>query len=555
MSAALCATLVHLMLLVVLVASAPDANAQSRRRGAARAIPESQQAIDTVAPTGIAGSSEEPADLAFRTVNGTNLSLAGRERSVSAAPHLTQSDLRVIDIRGRGNEPLVPLRGYPTSERRTIPNRPGYVEARLGLFPTAQLNAGYSGSSWPFDYNAKLMLDISGGYVDNPHRRIGAALGAGYIINEGHGIFSGGHMGAELAHDNYSYRLFARADNPTRRSSNWNVSTTGANTSAGFTYDAGARYRSLSIADDSVSSKETSLEGALALGTSWKKFAIGASTDLRLTNLDGHSISYGRIHAFGSYSNRYMTARAGLQFAAGANSDGSTSGTIAPMGELRLFPLQGLMIIGTITGGLAPNTMSGLSAINPYIALRPNVKHQRENIGYQLHVRIEPTRMFALRVSAARSHYNDYAYFDAPTNAVFAPQYGSAIVNRITGDLSWNVDDQNIVLGSLEFNEGEIDDRRSLPLTPRWTADLLYTHRFAAIPISLDGSVRYIGARPASESQLDAVALLNIAARYAVTQRIDVSLDVRNLLHRRYELWEGYLERGIYASVGASARF
>lgn len=542
--------------LAVVVTLTSPALAQKRGGRRGTAVPEKTTASAIDSATSIS-TTEEPTDLAFRTLRGTSTSPAGRERSLSAPPHLSRQELGILDSRRRATEPLVPLRGYPTTERASVPNRPGYADASIGLYTTARLAAGYSGTSWPFDYHGSLGFDMSSGYGrDNAHRALRASAGAGYIIDEGYGIFSGGHMGAEVKYEDASYHLFALPSSPERTTSNWSIGTNGANTWGGFTYDAAARYRSLGIDDSSASSRETSLDGSLHLGTSWQGLAVGAQTDLRLTNLDGRSISYGRIEGFGSYSNRFLTARAGVQFSAGANSDGSTSGTIAPTGELRLFPLHGLTLIGSITGGLAPTSLAALSRINPYIALEPTIRQQRENIGYQIHARIEPSRAFALRGTAARSHYNDYAYFDAVFDGRFAPQYGSATVNRIIGDLTWRMDELNSVLASAEFTEGRIDDRRPVPFTPKWIADLLYTRRFGTLPLAIDAGARYIGTRPASTgASLDQVVLLNLTGRYTVATRFDVILELRNLLDQRYQLWEGYEERGFFASVGASARF
>lgn len=529
-----------------------DARAQSRRGRTTQ--PATETAADTL-PT--VATSEEPTDLAFRTLGGRPHSEAGRERSIAAPPHLTQQELRVLDTRRRTTDPLVPLRGYPTAERATVPSRPGYADASIGMHTTARVQAGYSGTSWPFDYRGTLAFDVSNGYADdNPHRSISIGAGAGYIIDEGFGIFSGGHMGADALYENSRYRLFALPDNPERTADSWSLAATGSNTSGGFGYDASARYRGLAIDDDTLGSRETSLDGSLELSTSWQGLAVGAQTDLRLTYLDGRSISYGRLQAFGSYSNRLLTARAGVELAAGANSDSSTSGTIAPTGELRLFPLHGLTIIGTITGGLSPTSLAALSRVNPYIALEPSIRQQRENIGYQVHVRIEPSRAFALRATASRSHYNDYAYFDSLRDGRFAPQYGSATVNRIIGDLSWRMDEHNSLLASAEFTEGSIDDDRVLRFTPKWVADLLYTRRLTGIPLSIDAGARYIGPRPASGARtLEQVILLNLTGRYAVATRFDLTLELRNLFDQRYQLWEGYDERGIFAAVGARVRF
>ena len=534
-----------------------EAQTRGNRRGRSSQS-QSTAAADTAAAIARrANTAEEPADLAYATITGTSTAVASREPALPAPPHMTQSELRVLDTRRRNSEPLVPLRGYATAERPTVANRPGYVDASIGLHTTARLKAGYSGSSWPFDYYGNVGLDLSTGFAEeNPHRSITVAAGAGYIIDEGYGIFSGGHMGADVRYDNYRYHLYALPSSPVRQANTVTVGATGANTTDGLTYDAGARYRSLSIDADSTGSRETSLEGALSIATSWDGLGIGAQTDLRLTYLDGSSISYGRLQGWASYSNRIMTLRGGLQLSAGANSDGSTSGTIAPTGELRLFPLHGLTVIGTITGGLAPTTLAGLSAINPYVTLEPTIRQQREKIGYQVHVRIEPSRAFAIRGSAARSHYNDYAYFDSVRAGEFAPSYGSAIVNRIVGDLSWRIDEQNNVLAAVEFTDGVVGEARALPFTPKWVGDASYSHRFDAAPLTVDAGARYIGERSASNSRtLAPVTLVNLGARYAVSPRFDLTLELRNLLNQRYELWEGYTERGVFAAVGASARF
>lgn len=548
---------IALAAIVLLLTGAPGSlHAQSRPKS-----PTSPQTSNrTVAGDTLAANttqSEEPADLAFRTVNGGYGRIAGRERSVAAPPHLTQAELTFLETRRRGNEQLVPLRGYPTAERRTVPSRPGYADASIGLNATAQLHAGYSGTTWPFDYSASLAFDMSNGHArENPHRSIGAAIGAGYIIGDDYGLFSGGHMGADVRYDNYRYHLYALPSSPARQSSNVSAALTGSNAASGLTYEAGARYRSLSIADDSAASRETMLQGTLGVSTTFSGLSVGATGDVRLTYLDGTSISYGHLAGFGSYSNRFLTARVGLQLAAGANSDAATSGTIAPVGELRLFPIQGLTLIGTITGGLTPTTLAGLSAINPYTALQPTIRQQRESIGYQIHVRVEPSRAFALRATAARSHYNDYAYFDGVEAGQFAPHYASATVNRIVGDLVWQIDASNNVLAVTEFTEGTLDDARVLPYTPRWVAELHYTRRFASTPYAIEAGVRYIGTRTAAaERSLAPVVLLNAGGRYAITQRIDLTVELRNLLDSRYELWDGYTERGIYAAVGASARF
>ena len=84
---------------------------------------------------------------------------------------------------------------------------------------------------------------------------------------------------------------------------------------------------------------------------------------------------------------------------------------------------------------------------------------------------------------------------------------------------------------------------------------MTHPRRFAGTPLTIHGGSRYIGSRPAAGRALAPVLLVNLGAAYAINPRFDVTLEIRNLFDRRYQLWDGYTERGFFAAVGAAARF
>lgn len=501
---------------------------------------------------------DEPTNLAQLTQEGKSVGpLAGVRQQPVPMPPLDSADLQSLAPVRLYPEVVVPLRGYPLAEPPARQDRPAFAEAAFGLYTTGSFRLGYSGVSWPYDYYVRAEGLSSRGFIDNAGKTaLSGAIGGGYIIDEGYGMFSGGHMGADLDYDMQNYRRYAIAEAPERTRNGWQVAASGGNTYGGVTFDARGRYRALTLTD-SANAKESSLEGSLQLSTLWKGFKLGGDADLRLTSLSGTSIGYGNVGAYVSYSTSFFTARAGGSIGFADNNDGTSDTKVAPGAELRIYPLPGISIAGAVSGGIAPTSLQTLLQTNPYVSIHPTVKQEIERLGYSVTLRVDASRVFGLRVRAARSTYDNYAYFGLPVEGIFAPLYDNATITKIDGDCFLRLDNANGLVASAIYMETILDETGSqVPYVPKWQVSGSYSHRMSVLPLTLTATARMIGSRTsAAGASWDPVTLVDLEGTYTISGMFDAFVTLQNILDTRYQIWEGYRERGVYGAVGIRTRF
>lgn len=506
---------------------------------------------------------DEPVDLALEFVlheSDTGSSVFAK-RALAPLPPLTTPELDAINPQSREEEIAIPLRGYPAPDQSPLPNRPFYAEAELGLHLTAGLRAGLSGNSWPFDYHAAAGFESTDGFVENGERsRFSASLGGGYVIGLGYGIFSGGYMGADARYSTEQYRLYAVPEAPERSQVDWGLSATGTAAYAGIDFEGIGRVRRAGIDEEGTGSAggelaETSVEGMLKMNTRAIGLGWQGTVDLRLTNATPGSISYGAFDLSALFETSFFSLRAGGGVSVGGGTVGDAVVRLAPKGELRIFPTEGFTISGSVTGGVRQTTVQSMARTNPYMALDGSILPEDERIGYEATLHLEPAQSWGVRVGAARREYDSYLYFDAPAAGRFAPLYDRASVNIINGDLYWKLDSRNELLGVARYTQGSLENTPGeLPYMPRWDAELSYTRRLLGTPVSLTGTLRYIGEREGGAGALDPAVLLGFEGSYSVSRYLDLFIEGRNLLDADYQLWDGYQEQGLLVGLGARAR-
>ncbi len=534
----------------------------TKRQMHAPAAGEPQSEVLTVEPEG----DESPANLAVRAQMAAASGAAARAPVPATPGPLSQEQLDALKLPDPEPGIVVPLRGYPTTDRLPEERRPIFARASIGMHATLSAEAGISGSTWPFDYNARVEAAHTAGFEPQGEAsRIVVDADGGYVIGDSYGIFSGGYMGVGLNYTRQAYDLYAVDPAPQRTLGGWSVRAFGKNTFDGVHYDATGRFRSFSASDDSAASSEHAFEGSLTVDAPWNGMRLGGRLDLRLTGSGGNDISFGSLNGFLSRDLLPMlTLRAGGSISIASGSTGHTSARVAPVAELRFRPVPAVALIANLHGGIAQNTLAAILGTNPYAAIDGDIEPEIESIGYSASLRIEPSVTFGARITAARSFYSVYSYFDQPVAGRFAPMYAPAALSRVDGDFFWDVDDANRVTGLVTWVDGRLDDDAPVPYVPDWTAEASYTRQLQGIPLQLTGTLRYIGSRsfPASSngetlqsSETQPAWLVGCEARYALGPWLGLTLEIQNMAHQRYQLWDGYRERGFYAALGADAKF
>lgn len=527
--------------------------------------PEEITAIERIRP-------DEPVDLALETYlrrdrSDSTIFTRGTENGRDL---LAPDDLRLALRLGREATGTIPLRGYPAADEPTVPIRPFYIDGSYGLHSTAHLAAGLSGSTWPFDYALTLDYESTDGWVDGGERTsYGAEASGGYIIGLGHGIFSGGYMGADAAWRTSSYRLYALGpEAPQRSSVAWHL---GGNTQAGvgpIRLDGSARIGRFAIEerDDATSGSEgapsaapeqfaaTDLSGEATASISQGIIDWYGTLGLGTVITDGNDLPHAELAVGARLDLGFLRLGAGGRVDVAGSTDLPDDLELRPTAQIRIAPFDGLVLSGHLDGGIRRLPPREIFAINPYTAFDADWRPEIEEIGYALLIEIEPTRHLSLRVDASRRTFERYLLFGMVESGRFTPTYEALSLDRLDADFSATLAG-NELAAALRYTDPTRENGEPIPYVPTFDATLGYRHRLGS-PTTLGGSIRTIGRRTgAGGNSLDPVILLSLDAAYSLTTNIDLTLDVRNLLDVDYQRWSGYREPGLGAALGIEAKW
>lgn len=505
----------------------------------------------------VPGVDNGPADLAQQTFNGRGANTPVRsKRATPAMPSLTADQVAAVNDAGPRLESMA-LREYPGGDEVNASAKPLHAEGSIGIYTTARLRAGYFGNPWPYDYSAHLDLSGSNGFVENGARSsIGIGVRGGYIIGNQYGIFSGGHMGAGADYQRDRYRRYAVAGSPERASDAWRADISGRNSNSGVAFELRGAYRQLALAD-SATTDETSLDGAGKIRAEWGGLALGGEADLRITNLAGTSISFLRLEGYTRYKLPLISLRGGVALGVGKNIDGTSATRLAPLAELNLYPIRGLTLAAGMQGGVSQTTLADLLKRNPYVELAPMIHHQQEKIGFKGALRFERWEWFGARISVAHSSFDDFAYFAGARSGLFAPRYAAATSTTMAGDFFLELTSRDMVALQASVANTTLDSTGAqAPYVPKVEGEAMYVKRLEGIPLTVTGSLKYVGARNDDMNvELKGAVLLGLKGRYDFTRTVYATLTAENLADQRYELWRGYGERGVFIAIGAGISY
>jgi len=500
------------------------------------------------------------ADLAAEVLRDiTSPAGAARRASFSPDDPLSPAQLALISRYNR-EESRIPPRPYAAVADHFGTSAPIFVEGHVGLFTTADIRAGMTGRSWPFDYVLRFNAGSTNGSVDHATRRaIGFEASGGYVINDDAWIFSGGHMGGEVEYGRAEYALYSLAAHPLRTVETWSVGMSGANVYLDDEFSLHGSYRGLTLNDDDGAEvMEHALGGHASFGTPWMGLILGGDATLSLPTVSGTSMPYTRIAAGATLRRSTVILHAGGALSFGQHLDGSTSTRLAPVARLTLTPSSGFSLAAELTGGVQQWNGHQVLQANPWSlsGSRLNARHEDQIIGYSGELRLDPSESFVLHLTASRGLFASYLGYGAPENGRFTPQYEATTVDQITGETVLELDANNRFSGIVRFAESTRDGSGArLPFSPRWFVEATHSARIAPLPLTFIVGARYIGDRlDGSGSTMDPVVILTIEGRYRLSSLLEATATITNILDTRYQLWQGYEERGAFAALGLALR-
>ncbi len=235
-------------------------------------------------------------------------------------------------------------------------------------------------------------------------------------------------------------------------------------------------------------------------------------------------------------------------------------GRLYPTLDLRYFMNETSTLFFSFSPSVERNTLSTLVRADKYVRnemdLRPTEMPTSVEIGSEVLVNEK------LRAKGTLSYrsFRDYPVFVELTSAkvwdVMYLQKASAVQFDLEGSYHLSSSSSAALSASLNSTEAE-GSTNQVPNLPALSISGVYRQALQK-GVDLEGSVRYFSQRWTTISHSSANAgYVDVGAKgeCQVMENLRAVLEFDNLLNQRYYVWEGYVERPFFVSLGVSYKW
>ena len=237
-----------------------------------------------------------------------------------------------------------------------------------------------------------------------------------------------------------------------------------------------------------------------------------------------------------------------------------TGGRFYPALDLRYFLNDALNLFLSFSPSVEQNTLLTVVAADRYVRngmdLRPTEMPASVEIGSEVLVNEK------LRAKGTLSYrsFRDYPVFVELTSAkvwdVMYLQKASAVQFDLEG--SYHLSSSNSAWLSASLNSTKAEgSANQVPNLPAFSVSGVYRQALQN-GVDLEGHVRYSSQRWTTISHTSANAgYIDVGGKgeYQVTEDLRAVLELDNLMNQRYYLWDGYVERPFFVSLGVSYKW
>lgn len=481
----------------------------------------------------------------------------GRKAPPKPTDRLKQRELDQLNSLEKQAPHLLPTVGMPDLRSSQSPYT-GFARASLGMFPSLGLQAGLSAHAGGYDLYAQGGVDLSGGHVDNAgFAEFGLDLNAEYLAPAKFWIFGGSKTSSHIGYHAKVYKLYAQPEAPERTAHDFALSVDSKGSFEGFFFDVGLGLEHLSLAQEGDLSN-TAVLGDLTLQRDAGDLRLGASARLNLQSLRGQGLNYSHVAA--SVEKRstssVLSAEAGLQLT-GDSRNMSRGGLLAnARGEFRLN--ENFTARLRLRSGLEESSYRERWQQNPYIDSDADVAFAYTIIGAGGQILYHPLPHLSVGLGLNLRLVDDMPVWTISEASTFMLAFEDATAVDFRSELRWRVSDSDhlnaqVVLAATTLSEGSTDKTYLPPLEVALQHIHWWSEQFHS-----SINVQYVGQRNADIAntvKLDAYIDVGIDGTYQASDDIHIFVVLRNLFGSRIFVWEGYKERGIFASAGLSWLF
>jgi len=454
------------------------------------------------------------------------------KKSPGKSPALDRERLDSLNTFDKQRPALLPVSGLPEPER-TPKFADGFIEGQFGRFITPEIMGGIGFTAGNYRLYANGNVSGSSGHLNNAsYLQYGAGLSAVYVAPEKFIFFGGSRTESAVRFGQRQYKLYAREEPPERTTTDFSIGADISGLYDGYNYAAEGSWSRSAIAQTSNDVSDNGLTGKVNVGSDFGGYNLGAQLllDFHTFRGTGYNLLEIAAHYQGNISGAAVEAEAGFQ--AAGNSNETSTGAFKAGGNMRL-PLS--------------QNFSGSHIQYAHTAL---------NVGGMMYY--HPVPAFSAGIGTRFALQGNAPFFQADTLAMYVVNYANISKIEAIAEMTWKITDNdvataNVTLVSAKFTDtsGAVPYLPGLRAAAEWSKN--WSNRLGTQITAAWSGEQYVALD--NKRMIDGFFTLGIRADY--TFRTDISFFVRlaNMTNSTIRIWDGYLERGIYAAAGVLWKF
>jgi hypothetical protein len=503
----------------------------------------------------------DPIELPAFVIEGVEtLSIrSGIKQGAKKTDKLNQQELDSLNSLDKQSPPMVPIEALP--DKIGMKNYyPGFIKGEFGRYTTALFEAGYGTKIGDYSLFGNAGLQGSQGHIDESGFMKGfLKLSSDYIAPKKFWILGGSRTRSELSLNYKSFNLYSILNPPNRSIFDARLSVDVEGNYEGYFFDAGAAYQADAMNQDAdVSASENDFSGYIRIRNYWKGFLIGGNLEMNLRNSFGTSTNFFQANALGSYNTKELMLKANIGFQGAGNTMDISRGGFLLSGEVEYRLDRDITMKGNASTGLSNNSLSSVSAINPYFADTSDIDFAYDIMNLNFITIYHPSVDFSISGGAGFRVIERFLVFEPVADGTFYTRYEDATWLRIFIESSWDLDEHNRLNGTLLINSVSLTSHETdAPNIPPILLSASYFRKWTT-EFGTQIGIQYNAERYAdinNSKKLDAFFNIFGEIEYSFNDRIKLNLRFENLGNSNIYIWDGYKERNLYFSLGALWQF
>jgi len=462
---------------------------------------------------------------------------------------------------------IVPLKA------ETFPNknldlsfRRGFLKGYFGRFLTLDFEGGYGVNINGYDLNANAGFEAASGHIEGAdYDKAFFKFSSDYIAPEKYLIFGGSRTRTAVEYKHSGYNLYSVKEEDFKNNSglyernsdflNMNVISEGNYKS--FSFHTGAGYKTLQLSSEKMNGHQNSFNGFIKVHNYYKKYLFATNLQLDLNNISTKGANFAQVDMSAKYFNDKFSININGGFQYAVSTKNIDRGGLLLAGDIAYRIKDDFTLAAKIKSGLTQKSFNEIYNENPYVKMISDVDFAYDIINLSLSSTYHPTDKIGLNLSFGFRKTNDFQFYTDSDNGIFEVNYGNITGISLFSEIWWDITDKDKVTANMIFNSISLDEKSTLPYAPIVKINASYSR---LILENLYGNIGIIFASKKygdidNEVEIDGFGDLNLGFEYKLPSRISIYINTNNLLNSNITIWNGYVEKGLFASAGLMWHF